>query len=51
MAALKTGENLELLSGSSIVGDLAQEASNDKKINPAYKPTLAFIPAPRLAAA
>jgi hypothetical protein len=51
MAALKTGENLELLSGSSIIGSLAHEASNDEKINPAYKPSLAFIPAPRLAAA
>tara|TARA_R110002111_G_scaffold8009_1_gene30457 strand:+ start:386 stop:1039 length:654 start_codon:yes stop_codon:yes gene_type:complete len=51
MAALKTGESFELLAGVSIIGNLAQEASNDEKINPAYKPTLAFIPAPRLAAA
>jgi hypothetical protein len=51
MAALKTGDSLELLSVSSIVGNLSQDAANDEKINPAYKPSLAFIPAPRLAAA
>jgi hypothetical protein len=51
MAALKTGNDVELLSVSSIVGDLAQEASNDEHFNPVHKPTLAFIPAPRLAAA